>query len=415
MFWGLAAFPTVVALRSQSVLAADIGMAILVAAMFLRTQRNARWRGASWALVVGAAFLPPILRATPDGALAFGILAALFVLMVALTVEVRAAVYSLVQGVGLYLIANAVLYNVVGLTSNSALTRNSGRSSFSDAERVFYPLATSVNLPANMAVVYVVGALPLLMATGSVRRRLMFVAGLVAAVVVIEGAGSRTSLAVGVAASLLALFAPRLLSATAPVLVGAAGVVSLVYAWVSGAAGAVLTFLASLFPVFERGPASTLSSLAGREDIWQIVLRAWRDAPLVEKVFGYGSDGQVASGASTSYSYLFRGWMQNPYEATAHNSTLQMLIDGGLVGAVLFLGVFVAATRGWSRTPGVVGRAGTTILVVLAFVSVTEVTTASGEGQETFWIFACLVLLAPVAATVGGPAPTPRKARSLNR
>ena len=409
--WQLIAFPTVLAMRFFSFRLALIGMTILAGSILLRRARHKLGeRGLRWSLLVGVALLPPILRAEASWGMALSILAALFVFRAALVTEAGTMVSSLVYGVGVYLIANVVLFYGVGLTSATSAVRLSGHIGTGSAERAFFPLTASVNLPPNMAAVYVVGALPLLVATGSARRRLALVAGMAAAVAVLLGGSSRTSLLTVAAVVIAAFFVPRLLRGAAPVAVAVAGVSGFIYAWIAGAVGSALAFLASFVPYLDRGASSvsTYSRLDGRHDIWANVLRAWVDAPLVEKVFGYGSEGQVASGASLTYSYLFRGWLDNPYRGTAHNSTLQMLLDAGLVGVILFLGLSIVAVTRWSRLSGSVGLAGTSMLIVLALASLTEIATASGFGQETFWVFACLVMAASFASQPTEHAPPER-------
>ena len=77
--------------------------------------------------------------------------------------------------------------------------------------------------------------------------------------------------------------------------------------------------------------------LSWRDVIWEIFFENYKPS-LNELLFGYGHVGQMISGISAEYEYLFANW-PNPREISLHNNTLQMLVDVGLTGIVSFFTV----------------------------------------------------------------------------
>ena len=84
--------------------------------------------------------------------------------------------------------------------------------------------------------------------------------------------------------------------------------------------------------VSRAGEQST-GSLSGRPFIWSIIfisLSQFQPQHLV----GFGAYGQVASGVSLQYAFLFPPTLIG---ASAHNTLLQLVLDTGYLGAALYL------------------------------------------------------------------------------
>jgi O-antigen ligase len=79
----------------------------------------------------------------------------------------------------------------------------------------------------------------------------------------------------------------------------------------------------------------SFETATGRSQIWSIVAR-FLSHPNVENLFGYGAYGQVRSGVSYQYAYLFR-YQSLPEFTSVHNIALQTILDMGYVGLALFL------------------------------------------------------------------------------
>ncbi|MBW4549826.1 MAG: O-antigen ligase family protein [Aphanocapsa sp. GSE-SYN-MK-11-07L] len=76
--------------------------------------------------------------------------------------------------------------------------------------------------------------------------------------------------------------------------------------------------------------------LSGREIIWSAVLKILSEFNS-NQLFGYGIYGQVDSGVSQLYSFLFSGRLTSPDIAPPHSLLLQYLLDVGYVGTIVFV------------------------------------------------------------------------------
>lgn len=76
---------------------------------------------------------------------------------------------------------------------------------------------------------------------------------------------------------------------------------------------------------------------SGRTIIWFHTFDFIRDYNL-SHLFGYGYMGHVASNLSERYKYLFFGWdTSTPEKVSLHNALLQIFIDYGYIGTLLFV------------------------------------------------------------------------------
>ncbi len=97
-----------------------------------------------------------------------------------------------------------------------------------------------------------------------------------------------------------------------------------------------------------RGGTQNLSTLDDRVYIWRAGWNAITRSDLYHVIVGYGAYGQLISGASRGYGWLFEGVTEAPLRNTVHNLPLQTMLDGGLValGALLLLGVVTLSSLG---------------------------------------------------------------------
>ncbi|WP_445148158.1 O-antigen ligase family protein [Baekduia sp. Peel2402] len=81
--------------------------------------------------------------------------------------------------------------------------------------------------------------------------------------------------------------------------------------------------------------------------IWQ---GAWDTIkhPSLDAVWGWGAAGQITSGASSNYAYLFSG-QADPTAAPTHSVVLQTLVDGGYVGLLLLVAAMAMTITGLVR------------------------------------------------------------------
>ena len=84
--------------------------------------------------------------------------------------------------------------------------------------------------------------------------------------------------------------------------------------------------------VVSRDGATVLS---GREIIWFFTIAELSETSLFNLITGYGAWSQAISGVSDNYSFIFSNWA-NPELASYHNAYLQVLMDIGLLGVVIY-------------------------------------------------------------------------------
>ncbi len=170
----------------------------------------------------------------------------------------------------------------------------------------------------------------------------------------------------------------------------------------------VASHLGSLGESFNRGQNNgSFETATGRSHIWSTVvefLGHWH----LQDIIGYGAYGQVRSGVSAQYVYLFRG---KPYAefTSVHNLALQTILDSGYVGLVLllvFLVVAVNSARISHQREGTPESAA--LLVALIAMSLFGASEAL-PGLAGIYLLAAAIVLA--AAAIRTPAIVRRPVR----
>lgn len=191
--------------------------------------------------------------------------------------------------------------------------------------------------------------------------------------------------------------------------------IALIFWWMSRRFGAAMIVVAAWLPLalflavilkasnlidIASDRYDTYGLFSGREYLWTIFLNYWNVASFGQLFFGNGVYGQVAAGISSSYSFVFAGWNDAGRDlASLHNSYLQFLIDGGLISAVLHIGLIVLVLgrlRLYARVQGrhqPLWRGLMVFLIALLTVCGTEVT-ITFYGREGFTVFFLVCLLA---------------------
>ena len=104
--------------------------------------------------------------------------------------------------------------------------------------------------------------------------------------------------------------------------------------------------------------------------------------------------GHYRSGASLSYARILEHLSAAPERGSPHNTFLQQLFDGGIVGAFLLFGAFYLASVRYARNLAIWGRYATCAIVAVTISmmsSIAEVSLAPGAYQEPYWIMLLLV------------------------
>jgi hypothetical protein len=191
--------------------------------------------------------------------------------------------------------------------------------------------------------------------------------------------------------------------------------------WLGQAATILTAISAFVLPVFmtwvESGIAPFISlvpgraatsasihSIGGRDYIWEHSINFWiewvNDLPRI--LFGFGANGHYRSGASLTYSEGLASIIRNPETAFVHNSFLQQLFDGGLMGWLLLASALYWASARLPKRQRDWGNRGLITIVAMAVLllsGITEVSLAPGAAEDTFWL---LMILVGVACQVSG-------------
>lgn len=340
-------------------------------------------------------------RPTDIWQLATFVLALVVMLRVIRTFPRASVVSSLVDGIGLLLVANVAAY-VAGFHTDVQDGRIGGLIEASGFERAFFPLSPSLNLAPTIAMIFLVGLVFLVTEESWLRRAFRLVAAL-AAIYILVSTGTRGPLALAVLIPVVAILVPRTVQRLVPVAAILTSVSALVLPWTLSALSSVAAPLAEIGGV-RTVSDSPLGQLNGRQYIWSQSIDYWLhgDHDAAAKIFGYGVGGQFTSGASLSYQELLVGVAQRPELATSHNSLLQQLFDGGVVGwlclSVAMIWTAIRLARTWHGGEAH-GLAGALMLLAVMLSSMTESSMAPAYLSHTFYILLILVGVASQSST----------------
>jgi O-antigen ligase len=332
-------------------------------------------------------------RPAGTAALLTFVLVSTLVLRLIVTVDARKIIASIIDGCGLYLVANLFCY-AMGLQSPASEYRIGGLVESTGFVRIIFPLTQSINIPPIIAAVYVAGFFFLIRESGWLRRSLRS-ACLIVAIIVLAGAGTRAPMVSAILVSLIAIFVPFAIRWMGQIVTVLAAISAVILPNIIKSVEFLLQPLMSL--ASERETQSTsISSIQGRDHIWDRSIAYWGDwvNDLPHILLGYGVNGQYRSGASFAYSDSLSAIIRNPELAFTHNSFLQQLFDGGVLGWLLLaVAIYWASARLASRRRdwGHWAVGGTVALTVLLVSAMTEVSVAPGPTLESFWVLTVLV------------------------
>lgn len=310
------------------------------------------------------------------------------------TVDARRLVLSLVEGLGLYLVVN-VLAHLAGIRAPSVANQRLDRMVESGGYiRTVFPLTNSINSPSIVALAYLVSSICFLRCVGLVRRGIWLVCAS-AAIYVILGAGSRAALVLAAVLAIGALFFPFISRWIAQVSSVLALISAFTFPYLVNSIVGLVTPLVALAPA-RNTSENDISSFEGRDRIWGGVIRYWSDRVnnFSDILFGFGTSGQYKSGASSTYTSVVNGITRNPEYAFVHNSFLQQLLDGGVVG-VSFLAVAVYWTSAriakYRYQWGPFRLSAIFAITAVLLSNITEATMAPGVFQESSWLLMILI------------------------
>lgn len=386
-----------------------------VLVVYLTSVTQARTARRLAVLGVMAVFAIPLSRPIGNESLLYAWAPALLGLLV-LTMSARrrtphSFVASLVDGVGLYLVANVVAY-AAGVVSPGAAVRVGSLEASGGGLRVIFPIATSLAVPAAMAAIYVAAA-AICFERSSPARVAFRVAALGCAGFVLVKADTRAALVVAVVLLTASIVSTRALARLAVPVVAVSAVFAFAYQSIQGVVGSVLSGVIGVAPGLSRGDTASDLQLNFRSTLWERVLTYWQDdADMIGQAVGFGVRGQQQSGASSTYAADFTYLSADPRAISVHNSYLQQLYDGGAVGLVALVALLLWAAHRYAADlrdglPGT--QLALPALLAAVTTSITEVTIAPGYGAAPAFVVAGLVIYAGTSVTSPRSEPVDRR------
>ncbi len=391
--WIVMLLPIVVTIRPFSPRASLLITGLLVAAAFIRKPDGRFPIQAGPLLLLFAA--AAIVFSRPEFIsefITFALISGL-ALRLAVTVDARKIITSLVDGCGLYLVAN-VLAHAAGLPSPAAEFRVGAIVQSTGFVRTFYPFASSLNTAPTIASIYVVAVIFLILEPGWLRRALRLIC-LVAAAMVLVFTGTRAPIAVAAALSIIVICLPFSVRWIGQAVTIFAAVSAFVLPAVIVSTQSAIAPLLSLAPG-RVSNAQSIASIEGRDYVWEVSIRFWFDrfSDFPHSLLGFGVNGHFRSGASHLYSDKFKLLTSTPELVTMHNSFLQQLFDGGIVGFALMLAAAFWASARLSKRRNDWGNAGLSAIVAMAALllnGMTEGALAPGLVQDSLFLWVILV------------------------
>lgn len=317
-------------------------------------------------------------------------------IQLARTVEAPRILTSLIDGIGLYALVSTFAY-IIGLRSSTETEGLRIGLNSSGVNRIIFPLDHSLNLPPVLAAMYVAAFYFLIREQGW-RRRFFRTICLLAAFAILVGSGTRVPALVALILPVAAVLFPKGSQRIAPVVAVFASFAALSLPTIISYLNSILNPLILL--ISDRpDQGGTLAALNGRDYVWERSLNFWREevnSPL-NVMLGYGMQGHYESGASLTYYKLLAHVFPRDAEkiVSVHNSYLQQLFDGGLLGwALLSVALFWTSVRlsrqinCWNSY----GMAGIMAFSVVLLCSTTEI--LLHPSVITFWIIIVLVAVA---------------------
>lgn len=403
--WIVLLLPIALGIRTHSQLLALLCVAALAIATFVTApgKQHSLRLGPLVLLAVSAAVV--YVRSDIRYIGLFFVIWLFLVVRLVVTVDARVIIVSLFDGIGLYLIINVLGY-AVGLRSPNAADRIGGLVEATGFVRRIYPFSASLDAVPTIAAAYV-AALIFFLRDSSSKRRGFRLAGAFAAANVLYGGGARTGIVIALLLPLAVVVFPPVIRLMAQAATVFASISVLIVPAISRAVAFIFVPIVSILTPNRTASATNVASLSNRDIIWSRSINYWFEyvPDAGNQLFGFGQNGQYLSGASRTYRSLLLSVSRNPDLGSVHNSFLQQLYDGGLIGLILlFTAIFWTANR-LSRGVREWGSAGIGLIVLLSaflLAGIPQVSLAPGFSQEAFWLLIVIAAISCQGLADGG-------------
>lgn len=252
--------------------------------------------------------------------------------------ELRSRLIAVALSPAVYVAVNLVLLQIVGEPANEFTRIAQGTPAEMlgligiSATRVLFPLSRGVNYFGAVAAAGLASSV-LMLARNVVDRRAAAVAAAVCAGGLLA-TDSRGALLIAVGVILAFVLATRIRASRG---------IAVILPVAPVAIAIILGIVANSGSAFGRS-GSVVSSTSTRLQMWHSALGVLSH-PSLNQIIGYGANGQITSGASLHYAYLFT-YLEAPASVPVHSLLLQTGLDAGYIGLLALAAVFgVAAVR----------------------------------------------------------------------
>lgn len=394
----LVVLPTVLSVRQSNTVTiavlAALALFVLIRQVGAKPQKVSYLPAILLLVCVGVTF-----RSDAYGIALLFVLAGFILFVAANSIPREVAYNSLLAGLTLYLVANVVGWQA-GLQSPAAAIRIGGYNTegglFGDT-RVFFPFTRAINEGSYVAATLIVAVVAMIKLRQ--KPRWYHLLGVIAGLVVLLAANSRTPMLVLVLVAGAILLIPRIARGAAPYVISGALTIPFVLGYLQPVFRSLAT-LAVEIPYLARGQnIDQVAGLGTRGTIWARSLSFWNNhvGSISDQWIGFGYNGHAKSGASAYYASGIGDFLTTRTALTMHNSVLQLLFDAGIIGAVILLVITVFAVYRYGRNPELLPMFAVVVMVALSGVS--EVSLAPGLSQTPAFLLLYLLVFIPTKTT----------------
>lgn len=386
----LIALPTVIALGNIHFSAAA-GAIVLIGMVSLVTahQTTDRIQLTVASLILPVAGLTVALRpyqASTVSAIYYLVVGISLALVVGISRSRRSATISLIDGVGVLLIAAIVLrFAGIGTAGRGPAVMG---NLLTGGERVLFPLAGGLAGAPALAAAYLVATVLIIRRIPN--HRAYRICGALAASYVLVAGDRRSALFAVIVLVLVIAWTPKRFRQVAPWAIGALLALPL---WLHLTGLLTVRFGTTSVPLLRRTGERGMQALNDRLEIWSRALEFYQNrVDWFHQAFGFGTSGQMVSGASMTYRNLFTGIGDRNSKST-HNSVVQAMFDGGWITATGLLVSVVCLALVLSRSNSTGDLVALAMLTTVTIVGSTESLLSPGSLQPTWWLLVALGMI----------------------
>lgn len=389
----LVLFPLFVSIRQSQTLTIALLAALVLYAACKKSRHIEGERANLLPFVLLALSAVMVFRSSFEAPTIIAMLAVLFVWTIAPKIPRAVALPSMATGIAVYLLAN-VVGQLAHLPSPLDASRLGGYESSAGVfgARLAFPFARSINEPAVITAAY----LALVVGMWMIGRKVGFIrwAAVLAGGYIMVGSNSRLPLVIAILLILATLVSPILTRRLTRPIVAVSGALPFYLPLALPVIAAVAASIANVRYLARGQSIEDIIGLGTRGAIWNGSTHWWLSRITLEsQLFGFGPNGHAVSGANSTYLHGLGGFLADKTNLTMHNSFLQQLFDGGLVGmGMLAVGLLITMRR-YSKDVSLLPQL--VFVTVLGVGAASEIILAPGFTQTPFFLLLAFAAFSP--------------------